>query len=140
MVKRESLDARPERVPALHPAAARRRGAPRLPDSMSSDNKRSRGRNVNLQSDLVGMMYGFGDAEKPNVESVALVEKLVVQYVQNLCADATAVSRLRDQKLDTGCFLLSIRSQTPKYLRCQDLLEMRARLKEVRKIGPGQDD
>ena len=90
----------------------------------------------------------------------ALVEKLVVQrgagvrrpgsgargsargrrYVQNLCADATAVSRLRDQKLDTGCFLLSIRSQTPKYLRCQDLLEMRARLKEVRKIGPGQDD
>lgn len=91
---------------------------------------------------------------------MALVEKLVVQrgagvrrpgsgargsasgrrYVQNLCADATAVSRLRDQKLDTGCFLLSIRSQTPKYLRCQDLLEMRARLKEVRKIGPGQDD
>ena len=60
--------------------------------------------------------------------------------MQNLCADATAVSRLRDQKLDTGCFLLSIRPQTPKYLRCQDLLEMRARLKEVRKIGPGQDD
>ena len=101
--------------------------------------------------------YGYGDAEKPNAESVALVEKLVVQrgpgapralprssvdraprrrYVQTLCADAESVARLRGRKLDTGCFLLSIQHQTHKYLRAQDLLAAKARLKEVRRIDP----
>lgn len=83
--------------------------------------------------------YGYGDADQPNGESVALVNKLVFQYVETLCADARAVSRLRGEKITTPCFIQAIKSDKPKYLRVQDLLEMRARLKEIRKVDHGID-
>ncbi len=30
------------------------------------------------------MMYGFGDEETPNPESVELLENLVIQFIQNM--------------------------------------------------------
>ncbi|KAJ8599126.1 hypothetical protein CTAYLR_006351 [Chrysophaeum taylorii] len=92
--------------------------------------------------ELVGMLYGFGDAETPYKESVELVDQLVTQYIETLCGDALAIQALRDKstKLDTECFVFSVQKQPTKYKRAIELLEMRSRLKEVRRIDHGFDE
>lgn len=107
---------------------------------------------MGLTKDLVNMMYGFGDAETPYKESVEIVEQLVTQYIESLCRDALSVHALRrSAKLDTECFIFAVRSQPAKFKRVmvrqwrprnspQELLDMRRRLKEVRRIDHGLDE
>ena len=56
------------------------------------------------------------------------------RYIERLCGDARAVSRLRGEKLDHKCFIHAIKGDEHKFRRVNDLLEMRANLQEMRKV------
>ncbi|KAL9266965.1 Transcription initiation factor TFIID subunit 13-like protein [Drosera capensis] len=85
-------------------------GKPKVGESSSSKPsettsfKRKRGM---FQKDLQHMTYGYGDDPNPLLETVALVEDIVVEYVT-----------------DMGM---------PKLNRCQELLAMNEELKQARK-------
>mmetsp|Transcript_17674 Transcript_17674/g.52578 ORF Transcript_17674/g.52578 Transcript_17674/m.52578 type:complete len:112 (-) Transcript_17674:123-458(-) len=93
-----------------------------------------------LQKNLVEMLYGFGDAEEPDAESVELVATLVARYVEALCGDAQAVARLRSSHLSTGCFLCAVKADKNKYFKVRGLLEAKESIKEARKVDRGVAD
>ncbi|KAJ1460303.1 transcription initiation factor IID, 18kD subunit-domain-containing protein [Pelagophyceae sp. CCMP2097] len=96
-----------------------------------------------LAKDLVGMMYGFGDAEAPFRESVDVVEQLLAHHVEALCHDAALVNEIKSpagKRIEPQSFLYTVRSQPRKFDRVMELLEMREKLKKVRKIDVDDGD
>ena len=58
-----------------------------------------------LSKDLQQMMYGFGDAQEVDAESVEMVERLVRQYIDEAGREASAIASIRRCPLDSGCLL-----------------------------------
>ncbi|KAF5807911.1 putative transcription factor Hap3/NF-YB family [Helianthus annuus] len=68
----------------------------------------------------------------PLLETVALVEDIVVEYVTAMVHKAQDIASKRG-KLLTEYFLFSIRKDLPKLNRCKELLSMNEELKQARK-------
>ncbi|KAL4560104.1 hypothetical protein LXL04_032253 [Taraxacum kok-saghyz] len=88
--------------------------------------------NVEFFRKIVSMMYGFGDDPNPLPETVALVEDIVVEYVTDMVHKAQDIASNRG-KLLTEDFLFLICKDTPKLIRCTELLSMNEELKQARK-------
>nr|CCA20190.1 conserved hypothetical protein [Albugo laibachii Nc14] len=80
------------------------------------------------------MMIGFGDDMEPMEESVAVMKEFVVEYIHCMTKKAVDVSAVKG-KLDTECFIFTIRKDQEKYGRVKDLLQANDELKEVLNSG-----
>eukprot|EP00230_Micromonas_polaris_P008684 CAMPEP_0117631184 /NCGR_PEP_ID=MMETSP0802-20121206/3900_1 /TAXON_ID=38833 /ORGANISM="Micromonas sp., Strain CCMP2099" /LENGTH=231 /DNA_ID=CAMNT_0005435517 /DNA_START=880 /DNA_END=1576 /DNA_ORIENTATION=+ len=78
------------------------------------------------------MMYGFGDVQEPDKETVDLVEDMTLDYVTNFAHRCMEVSSRRG-KLQTEDLLYLIRNDEKKVQRVNELLDMNMQLKEARK-------
>lgn len=78
------------------------------------------------------MMYGFGDVQEPDKETVDLVEDMTLDYVTNFAHRCMEVSARRG-KLQTEDLLYLIRNDEKKVQRVNELLDMNMQLKEARK-------
>lgn len=107
-----------------------------MPSSMA---KRQRTK-FHMYEDLEEMMYGFGDSWPPNQESVELMEKLVVNYIRNLCSRALEVSDLAGIKLDKESFMYVVRKDRRKFNRAYALLKANEELKKVQKYEMTEED
>ncbi|KAL0752693.1 hypothetical protein Bca101_090360 [Brassica carinata] len=99
-----------------------------------------------FQKELQHMMYGFGDEQNVSflllfyfillnhsyIETVALVEDIVVEYVTDLTHKAQEIGTKRGRLL-VDDFLYLIRKDLPKLNRCRELLAMQEELKQARK-------
>ena len=81
-------------------------------------------------SNIEEMMFGFGDAWPPDKESVALVEAIAIEYIQNLTLKAQEVASMTG-KLDKECFLYLVRKETAKFSRVNQLLSAHEELKQA---------
>ena len=78
------------------------------------------------------MMYGFGDTQQPDPETVDLLEDMTVDYLTNFAHRYMEVSARRG-KLQTEDLLYLIRDDEKKMQRVNELLDMNMQLKEARK-------
>ena len=93
-----------------------------------------------LSKDLQQMMYGFGDSQEVDAESVDMVEKLVRQYIDELLQEASAIASIRRCPLDSGCLLYAVRHDRLKFERARRLLEMKEVIRDARKKTEEVDD
>jgi transcription initiation factor TFIID subunit 13 len=90
-----------------------------------------------FRKDLEEMMFGFGDGWPPNKDSVALVEILVKQYIEDICLEARELARLKGGaggKLDVESFLFLVRKEPRKYNRLVQLLTANEELKKAKSL------
>ena len=93
-----------------------------------------------LSKDLQQMMYGFGDSQEVDAESVEMVERLVRQYIDELLGEASAIASIRRCPLDSGCLLYAVRHDRLKFERARRLLEMKEVIRDARKKTEEVDD
>ena len=93
-----------------------------------------------LSKDLQQMMYGFGDAQEVDAESVEMVERLVRQYIDELLGEASAIASIRRCPLDSGCLLYAVRHDRLKFERARRLLEMKEVIRDARKKADEVED
>ena len=93
-----------------------------------------------LSKDLQQMMYGFGDAQEVDAESVEMVERLVRQYIDELLGEASAIASIRRCPLDSGCLLYAVRHDRLKFERARRLLEMKEVMRDARKKADEVED
>jgi transcription initiation factor TFIID subunit 13 len=94
-------------------------------------NTTSRSKKGKLFNDLEEMMYGFGDSWPPNADSVALLEQLVVDYIEDLTVKAQNIAELTGS-LDKECFMYLIRKDRRKFNRVHQLLTTNEYIKKVK--------
>lgn len=94
----------------------------------------------NLTEDIQEMMYGFGDEWPSDPQSVEVVEKLVVNYVKNLCHKALEVSDFAGIKLEKESFMYVVKRDRKKFHRTYTLLRANEELKKVQKYEMVEDE
>ena len=77
------------------------------------------------------MMYGFGDDENSYVETVDIMEDLVVDYILETCKQAMDIGRAGKVTVEDLIFL--VRKDPKKYSRVKELLLMNEELRKARK-------
>ncbi|XP_041018286.1 transcription initiation factor TFIID subunit 13-like [Juglans microcarpa x Juglans regia] len=92
-----------------------------------------------FQKELQHMMYGFGDDPNPLLESVALVEDIVLECITDLVNKAQDIKSKRG-KLSVEGFLYLIRKDLPKLNWCTELLSMNEELKQARKVFESDEE
>jgi transcription initiation factor TFIID subunit 13 len=81
------------------------------------------------------MMYGFGDVRNPRPDSVELLEDMVLEYITDLCLQASQSGSLRPNgKIKTDDFLFALRNDPAKLSRAQELLVLNDDLSKARKV------
>lgn len=81
------------------------------------------------------MMYGFGDVRNPRPDSVELLEDMVLEYITDLCLQASQSGSLRPNgKIKTDDFLFALRKDPAKLSRAQELLVLNDDLIKARKV------
>jgi hypothetical protein len=87
-----------------------------------------------MSEDIEEMMYGFGDdVWPPRSDSVELMEKVVSNYIRNLCHRAVEISDLASMKLDKESFMYAVRKDRRKFNRVYTLLKSNEELKKAQK-------
>lgn len=84
-----------------------------------------------MYDNIEEMMYGFGDKWEPNSDSVELVERIVANYVRNLCQRAKDVADVTGT-LDKECFVYAVRKDRQKFTRIYTLLKAYDEIKKVK--------
>ena len=89
-----------------------------------------------FRSEIEEMIYGFGsDAWPPDVDTVAIVDSLAQQYMQDITKSAMEVADLRGSRLDKDCFLYVVRKEEFKFNRIQQLLRANEELKQAKTLA-----
>lgn len=83
-------------------------------------------------SELEEMMYGFGDAWPSDREAIALLDQIVIEYIQLLCKGAGRVAELTG-KFDKECFKFLVHKNKRKYDRITHLISTHEELKSCQK-------
>lgn len=79
-------------------------------------------------------MYGFGDEENPEIETLELLEEYLVEYIQNISIRAFKKSRIRGfNEIKLRDLLLVIKNDHKKYYRIPPLLSFYETLKKTKK-------
>ena len=76
-------------------------------------------------------MHGFGDDANPYMETVDLVEDLVLEFITEMTQRALEVGK--SGKIHINDIVFLIRKDRKKYARVKDLLRMNEELKKARK-------
>ncbi|KAJ1980763.1 hypothetical protein H4R35_000985 [Dimargaris xerosporica] len=78
-------------------------------------------------------MYGFGDAPHPNPETVNLMEDILIDYITDMCFQASRVAQRRG-KVTVRDFKFALRLDDKKLARVEELLKMSEVIKESRRL------
>ncbi|BGP24985.1 hypothetical protein JCM10295v2_003905 [Rhodotorula toruloides] len=81
--------------------------------------------------DLAPMMYGFGD-ENPALESIAVMEELVIEHITDICMQAHLISTNRG-KIKVDDFRFALRRDPKKLARIDELLFMQEEIARARR-------
>jgi len=80
-------------------------------------------------------MYGFGDSENPDVESVELLEQYIIEYIQNVALMAFKRSKRRGfNEIKLKDLLYIIKNDKKKFYRVPSLLSFYEILKKTKRL------
>lgn len=89
-----------------------------------------------FRTEIEEMVYGFGiDSWPPDADTVALVDSLAQQYMQDITKSALEIAELRGSRLDRDCFLYVVRKEEFKFNRIQQLLRANEELKQAKTLA-----
>ncbi|KAI8811685.1 transcription initiation factor IID, 18kD subunit-domain-containing protein [Cladochytrium replicatum] len=78
------------------------------------------------------LMYGFGDVADPAYDSAELMEELLMDYLNDLCAKAAR--HAPNSRVKASDFLYALRNDPKRLARAHELLSMDRELKAARKM------
>jgi len=83
-------------------------------------------------------MYGFGDVENPDAESIELMEQYIIEYIQNISLLAYKRSKRRGfNEIKLKDLLYIIKDDKKKFYRVPSLLSFYELLRKTRKDESG---
>ncbi|CCJ30739.1 unnamed protein product [Pneumocystis jirovecii] len=88
--------------------------------------------------DLKSLMYAFGDDKQPALDSVQILEDIVIDYVNEMCLEAARVAGNRN-KLKVDDFKFILRNDPRKLGRIEELLTLQRVIAEARKQFDDKD-
>ncbi|KAI9599272.1 transcription initiation factor IID, 18kD subunit-domain-containing protein [Syncephalis fuscata] len=83
--------------------------------------------------DLRLMMFGFGDVPHPDLDTVNVLEEMVVDYITDMCHQASRLSSNKS-KVTVEDFKYVLRHDAKKLARVEELIRMSEDIKAARKI------
>ncbi|KAG5513786.1 hypothetical protein PMAC_000824 [Pneumocystis sp. 'macacae'] len=83
-------------------------------------------------------MYAFGDDKQPALDSVQILEDIVIDYVNEMCLEAARVAGNRN-KLKVDDFKFILRNDPRKLGRIEELLTLQRVIAEARKQFDDKD-
>ncbi|XP_065185949.1 transcription initiation factor TFIID subunit 13-like [Sycon ciliatum] len=84
-----------------------------------------------FSKELRAMMYGFGDDSSPYVETVELIEDLVVDFIGDVTQKSVSVGKRGTVRVEDLNYV--IRNDVKKSARVRDLLMMNEELRRAKK-------
>lgn len=108
-------------------------------DALDNDRSTIQKRRGLFSKDLSLMMYGFGDAARPQSDSIDLVEDIVVDYVTVMMQRAVDASAKRG-KLETEDLIRLVRKDPLKFGRVKELMAADAEIKAAKKTFEEDDE
>ena len=78
-------------------------------------------------------MYGLGDSKTPYIESVELVEQLVIKFVVDLLNKSQDVSSRPGNRVAIEDIVFVLRKDRTKFARVRELLTVNDELKKAKK-------
>ena len=90
--------------------------------------------NINFTNELKGIMYGFGDVENPDHESVELLQEYVIEYIQNIAYAAYRRNKRKgSNELSLRDLLYVLRKDKKRYYRIKNLISFYENAKSIKK-------
>ncbi|KAG5437765.1 hypothetical protein PCANB_000478 [Pneumocystis canis] len=83
-------------------------------------------------------MYAFGDDKHPTLDSVQVLEDIVIDYINEMCLEAARVAGNRN-KLKVDDFKFILRNDPRKLGRVEELLTLQRVIAEARKQFDDKD-
>jgi len=96
----------------------------------ASDREGTGRKKTEIAPQLKQMMFGFGDVRNPLPETVSLLEEIVKEYVHEVVAESIKLSK--KGKLTPEDLVTTIRHDTKKYLRVDELLKKNEEIRKAR--------
>ena len=91
---------------------------------------------INFTNELKGIMYGFGDIENPDHESVELLQEYVIEYIQNIAyATYRRNKRKGSNELSLRDLLYVLKKDKKRYYRIKNLIHFYDNAKSIKKRG-----
>lgn len=88
--------------------------------------------------DLKSLMYAFGDDKQPALDSVKILEDIVIDYINEMCLEAARVAGTRN-KLKVDDFKFILRNDPRKLGRVEELLTLQRIIADARKQFDDKD-
>ena len=89
---------------------------------------------INFTNELKGIMYGFGDVENPDHESVELLQEYVIEYIQNIAYAAYRRNKRKgSNELSLRDLLYVLKKDKKRYYRIKDLIRFYDNAKNIKK-------
>ena len=89
---------------------------------------------INFTNELKGIMYGFGDVENPDPESVELLQEYVIEYIQNIAYAAYRRNKRKgSNELSLRDILYVLKKDKKRYYRIKDLIRFYDNAKSIKK-------
>ena len=90
--------------------------------------------NPNFTNELKSLMYGFGDKENPDPESIELLQEYVIEYIQNLSYAAYRRSRRKGlNEISLKDLLYVLRKDKKRYYRIPNLIRFYEEMNKTKK-------
>ena len=103
----------------------------------NSANYRENGEDNNIDNftpELKGLMYGFGDKENPDHESTELLQKYVIEYIQNIALAAYRRNKRKgSNEISLRDLLYVLRKDKKRYYRIPSLISFYEIAKKTKK-------
>ena len=89
---------------------------------------------INFTNELKGIMYGFGDVENPEHESVELLQEHVIEYIQNIAYAAYRRNKRKgSNELSLRDLLYVLKKDKKRYYRIKNLIHFYENAKSIKK-------
>ena len=105
-------------------------------DNASIDHKEGEEHEVtiNFTNELKGIMYGFGDVENPDHETVELLQEYVIEYLQNIAYAAYRRNKRKgSNELSLRDLLYVLKKDKKRYYRIKNLIHFYENAKSIKK-------
>ena len=89
---------------------------------------------INFTNELKGLMYGFGDVENPDPESIELLQDYVIEYIQNIAYAAYRRNKRKgSNEISLRDLLYVLRKDKKRYYRIPSLISFYEIAKKTKK-------
>ena len=89
---------------------------------------------INFTNELKGLMYGFGDVENPDPESIELLQDYVIEYIQNIAYAAYRRNKRKgSNEISLRDLLYVLKKDKKRYYRIKNLISFYDDTKNLKK-------